>query len=322
MSEVLSEGYGRILAEAREAKGLTVAQVADKLKLTGRQIEAIEAEDASRLPAPVFVRGFVRNYARLVGVSVDALPVAEQAPVASTQAITAHSEEVHFRTSPVRRWLLLPMVVFLLFLLVVAALYAWLSQGEEAYLPTPPAPTSQPVPLPAMPDATLPAPMAPVPPAEGGVPGQPGAEAAPATAVAPSAAVPAVLPPAAQPVPVPPAPAKPVPVQAPVAQAAPAAARAPVPPVPELPVFPPAPAGPAHVVQLVAEQNDSWIQVMSGDEKRYSRLLRIGEQLTLRGTPPFRLVVGNAAGVRLQYDGRGIDLKPYTGDKVARLTLE
>jgi cytoskeleton protein RodZ len=43
------------------------SDVAAKLKLTARQIEALEQEDFSHLPSEVFVRGFVRNYARLVG---------------------------------------------------------------------------------------------------------------------------------------------------------------------------------------------------------------------------------------------------------------
>lgn len=334
MSEILGEGYGRILAAAREAQGLTVAQVADKLKLTSRQIEAIEAEDAARLPEPVFVRGFVRNYARMLGVPLGSLPVITEVPAAPTETITAHSEEVRFRPSPVRRWVLLPFAVFILFLVLVAALYAWLSQGEEAYVPASPTVSSQPLPAPEpvvpaappavpaegtpAPDAGVPTTSAPLPPAVLPPPSQTGGQAAaPATSV----------PPAAQP-----APAKPV--VPPTAAAAPSQVASPsfgkpVLPIAQPPVAPAAtsapaaaPTGSVHVVQLVAERNDSWIQVVSGDDKRYSRLLRIGEQLTLRGAAPFRLVIGDADGVRLHYDSRAIDLKPYTGDKVARLNLE
>ena len=334
MSGEITPGYGRMLTEAREAKGLTVAQVADKLKLTSRQVEALEAEDYSRLPVAVFVRGFIRNYARLVGVSLDSLPAIVEAPMSPTETITAHSEELHFNTSPVRRWLLLPMAVFGLFLILVALLYTWLSQGEEAYVPNPPVASPQPLPLPAVPapeavvapDAADPAavplaePVAPV------VPATP--VTAPAGVPVPAAA-PAVVPPPARPAapaPLPPPPARaPAPAPAPVTTPAPVTAPAYVSPFAmyQAPVAPaPAPARPGRVVQLVAEQADAWIEVVSGDDKRYARLLHAGEQLTLRGTPPFRLVVGNAAGVRLNYDGRAIDLTPHTGDRVARLTLE
>lgn len=305
MNGELTAGFGRKLADAREAKGLTVAQVAEQLKLSGRQIEAIEAEDYSRLPAPVFVRGFIRNYARLVELPIETLPAVAEIPAAPTETITAHSEELYFRASPVRRWLVLPIAVFGVFLILVAILYSWLSRGEEAYVPNEPVVASQPLPLPAQPvtpaveTPVLPAPVAAAPETTPVVPPVP---ATPDPAVPPAAVTP-------PPAPVPaPAPAAVLPPPAPVPAAAPA-------PAPE--------AGQAgRVVQLVAEQTDAWVEVVAGNNKRYSRLLKVGEQLTLRGTPPFRLVVGNAAGTRLSYDGRVIDLKPHTGEKVARLTLE
>jgi cytoskeleton protein RodZ len=299
MNGELTAGFGRKLAEAREAKGLTVAQVAEQLKLSGRQIEAIEAEDYSRLPAPVFVRGFIRNYARLVELPIETLPAVAEAPAAPTETITAHSEELYFRASPVRRWLVLPIAVFGVFLIMVAILYSWLSRGEESYVPNEPVLASEPLPLPAQP--VTPAVEAPVPPAT--VAAAP--ETAPVAAVVPP--VPATPDTAVPPSAVTPAPA-PIPAPAPVPAAAPAPATE---------------AGQAgRVVQLVAEQADAWVEVVAGNNKRYSRLLKVGEQLTLRGTPPFQLVVGNAAGVRLSYDGRAIDLTPHTGKTVARLTLE
>jgi cytoskeleton protein RodZ len=57
---------GRQLAAARENCGLSVADVAHQLKLSSAQVEAMEAGDYQRLPGAVFVRGFIRNYARLV----------------------------------------------------------------------------------------------------------------------------------------------------------------------------------------------------------------------------------------------------------------
>lgn len=295
MSLSLAPGYGQILAQAREAKGLAVAQVADKLKLTVRQVEALEAEDHARLPAPVFVRGFIRNYARLVDVPLDDLPAVTETSAEPTETITAHSEELRFNTSPVRKWVLLPLAVFGLFLILVVVLYSWLSQGEEAYVPEVPAITSLPLPLP-----TEPAADAAVPPA------------APESSEAPAE------PPAAQEPTVPVSSAPVLPTPAPAHAAVQPAPPAVLPP----PVLPQPVNKAVRVVQIVAQDLDSWIEVVSGDDRQYNRLLHAGEQLTLRGAPPFRLVIGNAAGVRLSYDGRAIDLKPHIGDKVARLTLE
>ncbi len=68
-----SAGAGALLRMAREARGISVAEVAAALKLSPRQIEAIENEDFSRLSGATFIRGFVRNYAKLL--KVDAAPV-------------------------------------------------------------------------------------------------------------------------------------------------------------------------------------------------------------------------------------------------------
>lgn len=73
------EGVGRRLREAREAAGLTVAEVSSRLKMPLRVVQSLEAEDWSRLGAPVFVRGQLRSYARLLGI--DATPVEAAAGV-------------------------------------------------------------------------------------------------------------------------------------------------------------------------------------------------------------------------------------------------
>ena len=43
---------------------------------------------------------------------------------------------------------------------------------------------------------------------------------------------------------------------------------------------------------------------------------------SLRGRPPFQLVIGNAQAVKLRYEDRAIDLQPHTRVDVARLTLD
>ncbi len=73
-------GNGERLRKAREAAGLSVADVAQRLKMPARVVESLEAGDWDRLDAPVFVRGQLRSYARLLGVRVDdELPAASHA---------------------------------------------------------------------------------------------------------------------------------------------------------------------------------------------------------------------------------------------------
>ncbi|MXW51690.1 MAG: helix-turn-helix domain-containing protein [Gammaproteobacteria bacterium] len=67
------EGPGAALQAAREAQQLSVPQVADQLKLSSAVVTALEANDWDRLPAQVFVRGYVRAYARLMGLDDEEL---------------------------------------------------------------------------------------------------------------------------------------------------------------------------------------------------------------------------------------------------------
>jgi len=62
-------GMGAYLRKEREKRGLTYAQVTEKTKVRPHILEALEKEDWEHLPAPVFVRGFVRSYARALGIS-------------------------------------------------------------------------------------------------------------------------------------------------------------------------------------------------------------------------------------------------------------
>ncbi len=57
---------GAMLRQGRESRGLSVDDVAQALKLTPKQVAAIESEEFDILPGNTFARGFVRNYARFL----------------------------------------------------------------------------------------------------------------------------------------------------------------------------------------------------------------------------------------------------------------
>ena len=77
----IGAGCGAVLKQAREAAGMSIEQVASQLRMTVRAVVNLEADDWSSLGAPVFARGQLRSYARLLGVDIE--PYIEQAPVAS-----------------------------------------------------------------------------------------------------------------------------------------------------------------------------------------------------------------------------------------------
>ncbi|MCM8613709.1 helix-turn-helix domain-containing protein [Accumulibacter sp.] len=66
-------GVGHQLRAAREGRGLSLAEVAQSLKLGQGQVAAIENEDWQLLPGNTMIRGFVRNYARLFNLDVEQL---------------------------------------------------------------------------------------------------------------------------------------------------------------------------------------------------------------------------------------------------------
>jgi cytoskeleton protein RodZ len=69
LSELAS--FGEELRREREIRGISLKEIADATKISKRFLEAIERNDHRTLPAPVFTRGFVREYARYLGLNAE-----------------------------------------------------------------------------------------------------------------------------------------------------------------------------------------------------------------------------------------------------------
>ena len=290
-------GVGARLRQAREARTLSVDDVAQALKLGPRQVVALENGDWHGLPGQTFVRGFVRNYARLL--QVDPAPLMEQLDASLDKPADSLSVP---DAPPARMPSSQPQrdrkVVFAGVALVVLALLAY------AFLPND---------LSALRDSAqglldlLARKEAPAAVATSGVTTPAAAE--PAAASVPAASEP-VFPPGATPAQVmnPQAlsPAELAP--APLAAAAPAAA-------------PVATAGDAQLRFVFA--GDSWVEVRDRNNKAlFSQRGSAGSERSIDGAGPLTLVIGNAAGVKLFWRGQAVDLAPHTKGEVARLVLE
>ncbi|HEX7219131.1 MAG TPA: helix-turn-helix transcriptional regulator, partial [Burkholderiales bacterium] len=66
-------GVGQELAAVREERGLALSDVAQQLKFSPRQLEALEQENLEALPGATFTRGMVRSYARLLKLDPEPL---------------------------------------------------------------------------------------------------------------------------------------------------------------------------------------------------------------------------------------------------------
>src|SRR3990167_1911722 len=64
---------GALLAEQREQRGYSVAYIANKLHLRVRIIELLEDDAYEKLPDAVFIKGYLRAYAKLLDLTVDPL---------------------------------------------------------------------------------------------------------------------------------------------------------------------------------------------------------------------------------------------------------
>lgn len=300
--EVAAPMPGAILLEERRRQSLSVTDVARQLKLSPRQVEALERDDYAALPGPVFVRGFMRNYARMLGVDAEPLLRSVEATLAPGKSDTpvepgpvprpgqtAASAATEMPGSGGRNRM--PLYVVSAVIILVTAYVATRDRTPPLApmdVPVVATPTEVPsaIPAPAEPPATEPAASDPNP--------------------APVAAVPV------------PAPAPVVPQAATSGTATPATSTAAPADAPaELSV---GRSGPEMRLRF---ERESWVEVRNGNGNViFAQLSPAGSVRIVRGLPPLSLVVGNASGVTLTFKGKAVDLAPHTRTDVARLTLE
>jgi cytoskeleton protein RodZ len=135
---------GAVLADARRRNGLSVGDIAAKLRMGIPQVDALEHADYSRLPTGTFLRGFVRSYAKLVGLDPnEVLALLEQTHDAKPKpTIVVPSHNIRF-TAPGEQFASPRGRVGLLLIVLVAAVaagwYWWtfMRQGAQSAQPSP-----------------------------------------------------------------------------------------------------------------------------------------------------------------------------------------
>jgi cytoskeleton protein RodZ len=129
---------GEQLREAREARGMSVEDVAQITKLTGSAVRAIEDGTASLLPAPVFVRGFVRAYAQTVGLDghelTRMLDGADEGPSPAASRSTEDGPRplMNLETGPTPGGAIHPSHLLLVVVALGMILAAWFLSGSRA----------------------------------------------------------------------------------------------------------------------------------------------------------------------------------------------
>lgn len=94
--------FGEELRREREIRGISLKEIADATKISKRFLEAIERNDHRTLPAPVFTRGFVREYARYVGLNAEEMVNRYNFASANDDRIEKPSQVEKYPHTPVR----------------------------------------------------------------------------------------------------------------------------------------------------------------------------------------------------------------------------
>jgi len=337
---------GARLAEARAALKLSAADVARQLKLSVAQVEALESGQFDRLPGPVFVRGFIRNYARLVKLDPDELlrAAADNLPQHAPRPEVPLSQDIPFPSGRPRRWRKYAWLAAVL--IGAAAAYEFIVSTEETVVTTHPIevtpPLSRETPKEGRP------PLAPVrePSAHAATEGEataatsgepraqaveeatPKKETARAGTEAPAKAA-TMASAREQTVATAPAPEMAAAIDVAAKQVPSPDATAPMPEVKESAASLLAksadapPTNPAERRVTLEFEDESWVEIRDRDGKLLLfQLNPPGTRQVVRGLPPLSFVIGNAHGVRLTYNDRAVDLAGHTKTDVARLTLE
>ncbi|WCM52372.1 helix-turn-helix domain-containing protein [Pseudomonas sp. WJP1] len=321
---------GETLRQARESNGWSLAEVALKLNLTVNSLSNLEAGEFDKLPGHTFARGYIRAYAKLLGMD-QAVLVQQFDQSTGTDSKGSNVHSLGRIEEPVRvSHTILRIVSLLLLVAVVGGGFVWwqdqtslrtkdlisltpehvevegadgttqihpLDEPEDQAVAEGQAETTTALALPQADTATQ-------APAETPAP-------APVTA---AVTAPLVATPAA-PAPTAPAVAAPA-VTSPVAPSAPAPTAAAPAPAPAAPAV----AGQGQVqLQFTA---DCWTQVTDGNGKvLLSGLKRKGESVSLNGKPPFSVRLGYARGAQVSYNGQAVNVAPFTSGETARLKL-
>src|SRR5689334_8315096 len=80
---------GEQLKQARESRRLSIQQVVQGTRIRSYYLEAMEADDFSRMPSAAQARGFLRSYAEFVGLSADALIDSQRSEAALPEELNA-----------------------------------------------------------------------------------------------------------------------------------------------------------------------------------------------------------------------------------------
>lgn len=290
---------GEALSRARQARGISINDASERLRIRAHYLEAMESGDWACLPEEVYVMGFLRQYASLLGVDIsNDIAALKTGEYQLTKPFTMPDPPIAMS----RAWAIAAGACFVLLLI----LFNVMDEGEKEQIP-PPGALSLTAPDSATPEQ--PSKQASV----AKMASDTAPEAAPsAEAQAPAAGAMLETPVEAQPAPADTAPApKAAATAAAAAQAEPPAADA------DTATGPGGPASGSHDYQISAVDEDVWLQVHAPDGSLLKEaLLRSGQSMRLSSADAYLLLTaGNPLALRVSIDDKIVAETGTLGDK-------
>lgn len=303
-------GPGQLLRNAREQLGWTREQVASRIHLRLTLIAAIESDTYDKHTSHTFIRGYLRTYAKLVGIPDETI-LAAYDKLGLTPPDNIDMQSFSRRSRQQANDSRLKVVTWLVILVLIALSVAWWwqstsrrSAGDEALAATEMSATSSTPTEPAItpPDAINTAPVegAAIAPAATGLAAPVVVSDATATLAPASAAV------------------APTDVSAAVGTATDAAVSGANGTESEEAVVDPATA-PQLKMSFTA---DCWLDVKDANGKTlFSGLKKANDELVLEGAEPLKFIIGAPMAVKLDYKGQSFDMSRYNNGRTARFSL-
>ncbi|MFM5736125.1 cytoskeleton protein RodZ [Aeromonas hydrophila] len=293
-------GPGQLLRNAREQLGWTREQVASRIHLRLTLIAAIESDTYDKHTSHTFIRGYLRTYAKLVGIPEETI-LAAYDKLGLTPPDNIDMQSFSRRSRQQANDSRLKVVTWLVILVLIALSVAWWwqstarrSAGDEALAATEMGATSN------TPSATVPPAVEVADPV-----------VAPATSAAAATSADPVVSAAAT--------TLPVDASSAVANTAVATSVA----TATQPAADTAASEPAKVPQLkMSFTADCWLDVKDAKGKTlFSGLKKANDELVLEGPEPLKFIIGAPMAVNIEYQGKSIDMSRYNNGRTARLSL-
>lgn len=339
---------GGALRAARETQGLSVHEIASRLRLSPKQIDAIEADNFAALPEATIVRGFIRNYAKQLKINAQPLLdayvviVPSAAPHEMAVKPTSDMKMKGYEKSRSGRYAFAALALLL-------GLGVWLFYQHYVEKPSPTQPsasttdagenavaestTGTPVEA-VLPEAALPAAERAPEPAVTNTQTSTALSLPPAssaTANVPASGLPATSPvvtqanPTASPAPPVAQPATQSNSQLPNSQLT--ASTTLSAPLNSAPVNAAEPMTDMQMTKGVAKlefnaSQETWVNVTDANGREvYSKIIFAGSRESIDVKPPVNVTVGNAGGTSMSMNGKSVELAPHSRNNVAHIKL-